>query len=293
MDLNQKIPGYITEKKNIVQLILFTAFFALIFINIYSPFEVDTGISKSAAKIFKIGNSDLLLLISSSIIILTGVLVVVVSRIILYQITKHRGSITLGRYFLWIAAEVFCMSMFYVLYEIKLLDDPRPFWNAYKVSIRNTALVLLLPYSISWLYFSWIDKNKMLEKLRLSADIQPDSKDMIVFSDEKGTMRLSLKFADLLYLQAADNYVTIVYINKDKLSKYMLRSSLKLIDDEHKNFPLIRCHRSFMVNFDKAKVIRREKDSLRIELDSPIHVEIPVSKTFMEDVFKAFGHTMV
>ncbi len=133
----------------------------------------------------------------------------------------------------------------------------------------------------------------MLEKLRLSADIQPDSKDMIVFSDEKGTMRLSLKFADLLYLQAADNYVTIVYINKDKLSKYMLRSSLKLIDDEHKNFPLIRCHRSFMVNFDKAKVIRREKDSLRIELDSPIHVEIPVSKTFMEDVFKAFGHTMV
>lgn len=292
MDLNQKIPAYITEKKNIFRLILFTAIFALIFINLYSPFEVTTGFSKGASKIFNIKNSDILLLISSSFIILTGVLVVVISRIILYQITKYRGRISLGRYFLWIAAEVFSMSMFYVLYEIWFLNDPRLFKDAYKVSIQNTALVLLFPYSISWLYFSWIDKNKMLEKLKEKGDAQADLKDMIVFSDEKGTMRLSLKFIDLLYLQAADNYVTIVYGNKDKLAKYMLRSSLKLIEEEHKLFPLIRCHRSYMVNFDKAKIIRREKDGLRIELDSPVHIEIPVSKTFMEDVFKAFGHTL-
>jgi hypothetical protein len=292
MDLNQKIPAYITEKKNIVRLIVFTTIFALVFVNLYSPFEVSAGFSKGASKIFKFNNKDLLLLISSSFIILTGVLVVVISRIILYQVTRFRGRIILGRYFLWIAAEVFCMSMFYVLYEIWFLNDPRPFWDAYKISIQNTALVLLFPYSISWLYFSWIDKNKMLEKLKADGDSAADSKDMIVFSDEKGTMRISLKFLDLLYLQAADNYVTIVYCNKDKLVKYMLRSSLKLIEEEQKNFPLIRCHRSYMVNFDKAKIIRREKDGLRIELDSPIHVEIPVSKTFMEDVFKAFGHTM-
>jgi hypothetical protein len=293
MDLNQKLPAYLTEKKNIVRLILFTALFALIFINLYSPFEVNAGFSKGASKIFNINNNDLLLLISSSFVILTGVLVVVVSRIILYQVTKFRGRITLGRYFLWIAAEVFCMSTFYVLYEIWFLNDPRAFLSAYKISIQNTALVLLFPYSISWLYFSWMDKKKMIEKLQEPGDSPVDSKEMIVFSDEKGTMRLSLKFIDLLYLQAADNYVTIVYSNKDKLIKYMLRSSLKLIEEEHRAFPLIRCHRSYMVNFDKAKIIRREKDGLLIELDSPIHTEIPVSKTFMQDVFKAFGHTMV
>jgi DNA-binding LytR/AlgR family response regulator len=291
MDLNQELPAYITEKKNIIRLIIFTAAFALIFINIYSPFEVNTGIANGAKILFKTANPDLLLLISSSFIILTGVLVVVVSRIILYQVTKWRGSIKLGQFFLWIAAEVFSMSTFYAIYEIRLLDDPRPFWDAYKVSIQNTALVLLLPYSISWLYFSWTDKNRMLQQLKEAGETQ-DMKDMIVFSDEKGTMRLTLKFIDLLYLQAADNYVNIVYSNKDKISKYMLRSSLKLIEDEHKGFPLIRCHRSFMVNFDKVKIIRREKDGLRIELDSPVLIEIPVSKTYLEDVFKAFGHTL-
>jgi len=291
MDLNQKIPSYITEKKNIVRLIFFTAFFALIFINLYSPFEVNNWILKSAVK-FKIENLNLLLFVSSSLIILTGVLVVVLSRILLYQVTKRRGSITFIQYFIWIAVEIFFMSMFYALYERAFLGDTRSFLAAYKVSIQNTALVLLLPYSISWLYFSWIDKNRMLEQLKEESDTAIDTKEMIVFNDEKGTMRLSIKFSDLLYLQAADNYVNIVYCNKDKQAKYMLRSSLKLIEDDHKAYPLVRCHRSYMVNFEKVKIIRREKDGLHLELDAPEYLELPVSKTYIEEVFHAFGHTV-
>ena len=291
MDLNQRIPSYITEKKNIVRLVFFTAAFALIFLNLYSPFEVNNWIVTSAAR-FKIENLNLLLLISSSLIILTGVLVVVMSRIILYQVTKRRGGITLVHYLIWIAVEIFLMSMFYALYERIFLGDTRSFFAAFKVSVQNTALVLLLPYSISWLYLSWIDKNRMLEQLKEAGEISLESRERIVFNDEKGTMRLTIKFSDLLYLQAADNYVTIVYSNKDKQAKYMLRSSLKLIEDEHKEFSLVRCHRSYMVNFEKVKIIRREKDGLHLELDAPEHLELPVSKTYMEEVFQAFGHNV-
>ena len=291
MDLNQKIPAYITDKKNIVRLILFTAIFGLIFINIYSPFEVNTWIYRAAER-FNIHNLKLLLFVSSSLIILTGVLVVVVSRIVLYHMTKRGANITIGRYLIWIAIEIFAMSMFYTLYEKIFLNDPRKFIEAYKVSVQNTALILLLPYSITWLYFSWIDKNKLLERLKEGGDNYTDFKDMVTFHDEKGTMRLSLKLIDLLYIQAADNYVTIVYNHHNKLAKYMLRSSLKLIESELSSLPLIRCHRSFMVNFEKVKIIRREKDGLKIELDSIPPSEIPISKTYMEDVFKAFGHNI-
>jgi len=41
-DWQEKIPAYLTEKSNIVRLILFTAAFALIFINLYAPFGVYT-----------------------------------------------------------------------------------------------------------------------------------------------------------------------------------------------------------------------------------------------------------
>jgi len=291
MDLSKNIPSYLTEKKNIVRLILFTAAFALIFIYFYAPFEVNDWIYNSADK-FNIKNPDLLLFISSGMITLTGVLVVVISRIILYQVVRITGQVSFLQYFIWIAAEIVFMSLFYAFFERIFLDDPRKFSTAYKISIQNTALVLLLPYSISWLYFSWVDKNKRIKELQDENMPLSETKDMIVFYDEKGTMRLSIKFSDLLYLQAADNYVNIAYINKDKHIKYMLRSSLKNIEDDYSSYPLIRCHRSYMVNLEKIKIIRREKDGLHIELDAPLSVELPVSKTYVDDVFKAFGHSL-
>ncbi len=37
--LSNKIPKYVYEKSNIIRLILLTALFALVFINIYKPFN--------------------------------------------------------------------------------------------------------------------------------------------------------------------------------------------------------------------------------------------------------------
>jgi hypothetical protein len=283
MDFNQKIPDYLVEKRNIVRLILLTAFFALVFINIYSPFGVRTWFNENI--------SQVQLLFYSSLIILTGVLVLVISRIIMYHVCKRIHKITIGQYLLWIGVEVISMSMFYALYEQIFLHDQRPFLNALKISVENTALVLLIPYSMLWLYFSWIDRSKQLKEL-WGSEITHNLKEMIPFRDEKGVMRISVKTADLLYLQAADNYVTIVYTTQQKQAKYMLRSSLKLIENDLKGSPLIRCHRSYMVNFEKVKIIRRESDGLRLELEAPTLLEIPVSKTYMNEVFKAFGHNL-
>jgi hypothetical protein len=282
MDLSQQIPSYLTEKRNILRLIFFTAGFALIFINIYSPFDISLW--------FKV--TRLQLLFYSSLVILTGVLVVVVSRIILYHVVKRKIKVSIGNYLIWIAAEVLSMALFYVFYEIYYLKDARTFWDLYKLSIQNTALVLLLPYSISWLYFSWKDKNQQLERLSYSVAGVAEPKEMLPFKDEKGVMRISIKTSDLLFLQAADNYVTIFYIHQQKLAKYMLRTSLKQIETELGYSPFIRCHRSYMVNFEKVKIIRREKDGLKLLLEAPDLMEIPVSKTYMEEVFKAFGQDL-
>jgi len=40
MDIQKEVPSYIVEKGNIIRLIIFTASFALVFINLYSPFGV-------------------------------------------------------------------------------------------------------------------------------------------------------------------------------------------------------------------------------------------------------------
>ncbi|MCG8582710.1 MAG: LytTR family transcriptional regulator [Bacteroidales bacterium] len=279
MDLSKALPSFLLKKKNIVSLILFTAAFALVFINIYHPFNVSNWFSISKTE----------LLFYSSLVILTGVLVVVISRVIMYHSAKRGKHISIGNYLVWIAVEIVSMSLFYTLYEIFILHDARPFEEAFKVSIQNTALVLLIPYTVTWLYFAWIDNKEKLEAISEGTGEIKEPSGMVLFKDEKGTMRLSLKLDDLLYLQGADNYVTIHYSDQQKHEKFLLRNTLKQLESTLKPLDVVRCHRSYMVNFQKVKLIERTKEGLRIKLNSQPSIEVPVSKTYTETIFQLFG----
>ncbi|WP_320052143.1 LytTR family DNA-binding domain-containing protein [uncultured Acetobacteroides sp.] len=277
VDLQKTIPSYITDKGNIVRLIFFTAAFALVFINIYSPFGVETWYNVTPLQLF----------FYSSLVILTGVLVVVASRVLMYQISKAR-TLLLWQYLLWILAEIIFMALFYTLYESVILHEKRGILELAKVSIQNTALIILLPYSVLWLYFSWKENKDKLEAL-IQGDAPYDATKMVAFHDEKGILRLSLKAENLIYIEAADNYVNIHYYNKGKVSKFMLRNSLKRLEEMFASSEMVRCHRSYMVNFGKVKIIRKDKDGLRLELDVPNAQDLPVSKSYVESVMATFG----
>lgn len=277
-DIQKPIPSYLIEKRNIVLLILFTSLFALVFINIYSPFGLDKLFNLTRLEFFTY----------SSLIILAGVLVVVISRIIMYHVCK-KHIINVWQYFLWIFGEIFFMALFYALFDKLFLKDPRALPDLVNILAKNTALVLLIPYSIMWLYFSWYDKKEQIERM---ADIQSypgNARDMIAFYDDKAILRFSVKKESLLYIESSENYVSICYINKGKVSKYLLRDTLKKIEEIFAGTDIIRTHRSYMVNFEKVKVIRKDKDGLHLELDSPSAIDIPVSKTYINTVMQTFS----
>lgn len=278
LDFQKPMPSYLNEKQNIVRLILFTSLFALIFINIYSPFGADRWFNVTRLEFFTY----------SSLIILTGVLVVVVSRVIMYQVSK-RHSILVWQFLVWIFAEILSMALSYAVFEKFLISDNRLFLELVKMSSRNTALVLLLPYSVSWLYFSWKDKKEQIERLAEGHTLLSTTRNMIPFYDDKGILKFSVKKENLLYLESAENYVNICYLNKDRVSKYLLRDTLKKIEETFAGTEIIRCHRSFMVNFEKVKVIRRDKDGLKLGFDNPLVMDIPVSKTYINPVMETFS----
>lgn len=271
------LPAYHNVRKNIVRLILFTSVFALVFINIYAPFGADRWFDLTRLQFFTY----------SSLTILTGVLIVVISRIIMYHYSR-RNTLLVWQYLLWIFGEIALMSLFYGLFEKYVLDDNREFPEIFNISLKNTALVILLPYAISWLWLAWQDKKEQLAMLRDEPD-QLTSKDMVPFYDDKGILKFSVKKENLLYLESAENYVNICYLNKDRISKYLLRDTFKKIEENFAGSDIIRCHRCYIVNFDKVKVIRRDKDGLKLELDVPSAIDIPVSKTYVGSVMQTFS----
>ncbi|WP_241676236.1 hypothetical protein [Parabacteroides distasonis] len=146
-----------------MRLILWTALFALVFINIYKPFSSTSWYKVSEFKFF----------VFSSLIILTGVLVVVLSRIILFHWGK-RHAITVRTYAIWIVLEIFFMSLFYTIYTL-VLNPEREYMEVFNDSAVNTSLVLLLPYSVLHLYFSFYDeKNELRLSVKRSNLLVPD-----------------------------------------------------------------------------------------------------------------------
>ena len=275
--LDQKIPTYFYNKQNSIYLILATALFALVFINLYKPFSSENWYHVSEFKFF----------IFSSLIILTGVLVVVISRIIMYYVGKKK-DITVGSYALWIILEIFFMSLFYTIYTV-YLNPERDYLGVFKESAINTALVLLLPYSIIHLYFSYKESKIRLKRIEEGQTDNIHSQKVYSFYDEKNELRLSVNKENLLYIESADNYVYIWYLTKEVLTKFILRNSMKAIEEQLTDTNVLRCHRSYIVNFDKINIIRRQKDGIYVEFEIKEIPDIPISKKYSEKIMQWFS----
>ena len=287
--MNIKIPAYLYEKSDIIRLILLTALFALLFINIFQPFDSRSWYPHI---------SDFYYFFFSSLIILTGMLVVAISRWLMFRFAK-KHDIVYWQYLVWILCEIVTMSLFYSLF-IKLFTESgkgREFVEIFQESATNTSLVLLLPYAILWLYFAFREKKRLLQEMNNAngeKEIENPKKALIAFPDEKGEMRITIIQDNLLYIESSDNYVTIHYLNKSKLSHYLLRNSLKWIDENlTKDTSLVRCHRSYIVNLDNVKVLQKNKDGIFLELDTLNTSDIPVSKTYYDQVMKKFSNYLV
>jgi type IV secretory pathway TrbD component len=277
--MNQKIPEYLYEKGNIVRLVIYTAVFALIFINIYQPFD-----SKNWFPV-----SELMFFLFSSLVILTGVLVVVISRVLMVRYASRNG-LFLWQYGLWILAEIMAMALFYTLFTELVLKDSRSFSNMMRQSVINTSLVLLLPYSILWLYFALKDKNRKLETLtRNEKEIELPVNTLLNFLDEKRELKLSVRSDQILWIEAADNYIKIHYQHKGRIAAFMVRNTLKTLENDFAATSLVRCNRSTIVNFDKVKILRKEKEGIFLAFDQEMVPDFPVSKTYAEKVLSRFS----
>ncbi|MDD2246543.1 MAG: LytTR family DNA-binding domain-containing protein [Proteiniphilum sp.] len=284
--MDGKIPAYLYDKKNSLRMILFTALFALLFINLFQPF---------GSRDWYPGISDIKYFAFSSLIILTGMLVVVISRVILIAYSNRR-DVLYWQYALWILCEIVAMAIFYTLFAKFFPKDGivRDISEIFRQSLFNTTLVLLLPYVISWLYFSWKEKSALLEHIGHEKIADIHAKTLIAFPDEKGDLKISIMLENLLYIESADNYATIYYLNKSRLSRFLIRNSLKWMEENlTKETPLVRCHRSYIVNIDKVKILKKIKGGLVLELDAESTPDIPVSKTYYEEFMNKFSQYTV
>ena len=271
------------EKRNQIIMVLFVSIFAIAFINIFNPFA-----SKDWIKGTTITETKYFLW--STLLVLIGMIVVAVSRIIMYRFSqKPTHNITILKYIGWVFVEVLLLSGAFTILALIVhsslnltASDPM---EIFTTAIQNTIYILFIPYLLCIMYFSYQDKNLKLKEL-MDESIGFKSSNLISIRDYRGILQLSVAKENLLYIESADNYICVWYKKNDILKKQLLHITMKEISEQLAETNIVRCHRSYMINLDLVKVMRREKGNLFLELEEPGVREIPISKTYGEAVLR-------
>jgi DNA-binding LytR/AlgR family response regulator len=157
----------------------------------------------------------------------------------------------------------------------------------------QVALTGIIPITIMSLLFrnnllqdnlnSAINANLELDKIQTLKNDVSRNDGVTIFSETSETLTFNLP--DLLFIEADDNYSTVVWKNGHGIEKKLLRVNLKSIESQLNNSFTLRCHRSYIVNVHAISNITGNTNGYKLKiLDSDF--SIPVSRPKGKEVIE-------
>ena len=282
---NDKIPGYLLGKYQLIGTVTFSVLFAVVFLNIYIPFS-DTAW-------FGLGNS--ITFTHTVIFIAMSILILILSRILMYR-SKKVFELTYLTYTIWCIVEIMMICGFYTALTLDMsLPYEESQWKTFGRALLYGVIALGIPYLIAGMYFAIIDKNNTIklmsyENVVTDEPIKPDTKmQKITLFDNSGALKLSLNPDNLYYIESDDNYIKVWYTdNKGDLKQYMLRCRLKTVEESFKGSGLVRCNRKYIVNINKVAMLRKESEGYVLDLANETIPPLPVTKTYTDTILSWF-----
>ena len=280
---NHKLPGYLLGKYQLIGTVTFAVLFALVFLMLYIPFS-DTAW-------FGLGGSVMFLL--TVFYAAASILSLIVSRMLMYR-SKRMFELTYAGYTVWCLMEIVFVSALYTYLTVEFI----PVGGERNIEIfarafQNGLIALGIPYLIAGMYFAIIDKNNTIrlmsyDNVVTDEPIRPETQKITLF-DNSGTLKMSLSPENLYYIESDDNYIKVWYSDsKGDLKQYMLRCRLKTVEESFKDSGLVRCHRKYIVNIKKVKVLLKESDGYYLDLDNETIPPLSVTKTYADTVLSHF-----
>ena len=282
----KQLPEYFRGKNQQIYTVTFAALFSIVFLLLSLPFSHNSWMA--------LGNSRFFIF---TVLFATGSLVLVIlSRFVMYK-TRNKIRMTYLGYVAWCVAEVvvICLSYSFITVPITGIG-----WDQFPRTLGNALLYgtisLIIPYILAGMYYAIQDKNQTIRLMNygnvvLDETVMPSRLEKITLFDNNGDLKLCVSASNLYYIESDDNYIIVWYSDSSgDLKRYMLRCRLKTVEESFRGSSLVRCHRKYIVNMDKVRVLRKEKDGYELELDNDSIRPIPITKTYAENVLGRFNN---
>ena len=297
--VDREIPKFMVSRKYISVLIVLIILFSVLFLLIYKPFSMAVWL----------GSSQTLNFSFTILFYLSAIVILIVSRVLMYGV-HNRLEVKLMTYILWLLAENIVISLIYTLITVNFF--PMPGIETSMLATRTVMcviIILTIPNVFVMCYAMYCAKCEELEAIQyqyqqlenkyhlldsrqsdlraVAATVTPmrdDTPKMINLHDNNGTLRLSINTDALYYLESEDNYIKVYYKHNEKLLSYMLRCRTRSVEESLKGTSMMRCHRSYIVNLNKIRLMEEDRRMHYITLNDKSIGRIPVSKSYYDNV---------
>ena len=248
---------------------LIVPIFVLIFIIYYKPYGVYNLLQMEHAS-FAFNATILFCIVLVSISITRGWL---------YLIGKYK-DVTRPVYLAWCIGEMLVASLFMSLYIVLMDKESISFFELAGSSFVMMLATCIYPYGFIWLGIELYAKDN-------EEDIKPDDNSLIRFHDEYNKLRFVIAPEAVIFIKSEDNYVQIHYLDKNRTKKFILRSSMRALEDNLGKHGLVRCHRSYFINPSFIKIVHRDGTGLIVaELNQDGYESIPISRKYHDAITK-------
>jgi len=108
---------------------------------------------------------------------------------------------------------------------------------------KDTPLIFI---NVDPIWDEFRDDPKFIQLVEKTFD--PGKKDRVVSikTDTKEELEINLK--NLIYIEAQENYSSVVWFEGDQVLEKLLRVTLKRIEEQIVSSDIVRCHRSYIIN---------------------------------------------
>ena len=197
----------------------------------------------------------------------------------LFAIGKVR-KITGIAYLLWCVGENAASALFCSLYLVLISHTSHTFFELSGITFLYLLTITMYPLGIMWLCFERYLRNEDASK-------PVDESSLIRFYDEYKKLRLVIANEAVIFIKSEENYVQIHYIDKDRTRKFVLRSSMRALENDLSKKGLVRCHRSYFINPSYIKIVHRdESGQIVAELNQDGYDSIPISRKYQDAITK-------
>lgn len=288
--IHDPLPKYLLGKYQLIATVTFTALFSLVLVLCFVPFSHNAWFKLGAHQAF--GFTVMFFILALGIVI--------VSKRLMYSV-RNSKVMTYLHYIVWNTVEIVVIALLYSFLTVEgsslgVIDlGDMNLTNLFVSAVVMCTVCLGIPYLLMAQYFAIEDKNNTIRLMNMDSAVtdlgyQPSQEKRITLFDNSGVLKFSTSSENLYFIESDDNYIQVWYKDSaGEMKQYMLRCRLKTVEESFADSDLVRCHRKFIVNMTKVKLLTSEKDAYYIDLGIDGVEPIPITKTYEQAVLARFN----